>query len=56
MQLKKFYERVGNLEDHWSITETGKELTGFTVMDNGDLHKLLSELGIPNHVVEWEGE
>ena len=40
--------------DAWNITEDGKSIRGFTIIDNFDMYRFLEKIGIPKHVVKRE--
>ena len=39
--------------DDWDIYEREHLITGYTVMDNGEMSDYLKKIGVPNSAVEW---
>jgi hypothetical protein len=41
-------------EDEWEITDTDKEIRGFTRMDNFDMYSFMQYIGINSDIAIWE--
>ena len=54
LQIKALLEYAGSEDnwDAWSVYEHEDRITGFTIMDNGSINKVMDELGITE--IEWD--
>ncbi len=54
LQIKALLEYVVSEDnwDAWSVNELDDCMSGFTIMDNGNIHKIMDELEITD--IEWD--
>lgn len=54
LQIKTLLEYAGSEDnwDCWSVYEDEEHITGFTIMDNGSIHKVMDSLNITE--IEWD--
>lgn len=54
VHYKELSQQLGLEYDHWDITYTDDEVSGWTILENEDmLHLLVERIGIPRDVIEW---
>ena len=52
-KLLTYQDSKENL-DGWSINEISDTISGFTIMDNGEINPFINSLNIYDNDIEWE--